>query len=270
MIAMNEAQRKQLEEEGYILLKHVLSKQQVASLISRLEELWLEEGDRAGEEVIIEAGARRLANLVNKGELFRPIFTHSLILGAARVVLGPKIRLSSLNARSVPPHSNPKMPLHSDTDYGGKPDKTGFNSFTAIWMLDDFTHKNGATRIVPGTHLDSVVPYEVLADIYASHPAEVIMEGKAGDVLVYNGHCWHAGGENTTDGQRRALLVLYTRVDYPQQTDQRKYLLPEVQSSMTSLEREILGLNDGIIIRTLRKNIILKQLKWRLRKRIGM
>ena len=81
-----------------------LSAAQVTDLVACLEALWQEEGDRAGQEVIIEPGARRLANLINKGEVFRPVFTHPLILEAAQLVLGPHIRLGSLNARSVPPH----------------------------------------------------------------------------------------------------------------------------------------------------------------------
>lgn len=263
MATLSEAQQIQLEEAGYTLLTCVLPGEQVAALVARLEELWAEEGDQAGREVIVEPGARRLANLVNKGPVFRPIVTHPLILAAARLVLGPAVRLSSLNARSVPPHSDPRMPLHSDTDFAGKPDRRGYNTFTAVWMLDDFTRENGATRIVPGTHRSRTVPYEVLADVHAPHPEEVVIEGQAGDVLVYNGHCWHAGGENTTAGQRRALLGLYTRADYPQQTNQRRYLAPEVRAQLNPLERQILGLDDGLLQQMARQKTRLRRLRWR-------
>jgi ectoine hydroxylase-related dioxygenase (phytanoyl-CoA dioxygenase family) len=262
---LSEAQRSQLEEEGYIVLPGVLSQEQVQVLRARLEELWLAEGERAGQEVIIEPGARRLANLVNKGEVFRPIFTDSIILEAAKVVLGPKIRLGSLNARSVPPHSNPQMPLHCDTDYTGKPDKSGYYSFSCIWMLDDFTCENGATHIVPGTHRSDALPKEALPDVYAPHPNEVVAEGKAGDVLVFNGHCWHTGGANLTDGQRRGILGHYNRADHPQQTNQRKLLSPQVKTGLNPLEREILGLDDSPLSRAVMQiKILLWRLQWQL------
>ncbi|MBI1877612.1 MAG: phytanoyl-CoA dioxygenase family protein [Chloroflexi bacterium] len=262
---MSELQRKQLEEEGYILLPGALSQDQVLALITQLEELWLAEGDRAGQEVIIEPGARRLANLVNNGEVFRPVFTEPIILEAAKVVLGPEIRLGSLNARSVPPHSDPKMPLHCDTDYTGKPDKSGFYSFSCIWMLDDFTCQNGATHIVPGTHRSNVLPKEALADVYAPHPQEVVVEGNAGDVLVFNGHCWHTGGANVTDGQRRAILGHYNRADHPQQTNQRKLLSPQVKAGLTPLERQILGLDDSLLSRaSMRVKVLIWGLRWQL------
>ncbi len=263
---LSEVQQRQLEEKGYVLLPAVLSKEQVMALIARLEELWFQEGERAGQEVIIEPGARRLANLINKGEVFRPIFTQPIILEAARVVLGPNIRLGSLNARSVPPHSDPRMPLHCDTDYAGKPDKKGFYSFSCIWMLDDFTCENGATHLVPGTHRSHALPAEVLADVYAPHPNEVVVEGKAGDVLAFNGHCWHTGGANITASQRRAILSHYNRADYPQQTDQQKCLSSQVKISLTLPEREILGLTDSLVSRAfLKMKVFIWRLKWQLR-----
>lgn len=267
MTKLTEAQLKQLDQEGYTVLPGILSPTQVTDLITRLEALWLEEGERAGQEVTIEPGARRLANLINKGEVFRPLFTHPLILEAAQLVLGPNIRLGSLNARSVPPHSDPKMPYHCDTDYDGKPDKKGFYSFSCIWMLDDFTRENGATHLVPGTHHSHALPKEVLADVYAPHPDEIVACGKAGDVLAFNAHCWHTGGANITDGQRRAILGHYNRADYPQQTDQQKLLSPQVQASMTPLERAILGLNDSALHRLwLSLTTSIRRFRWQMMK----
>ena len=254
---LTEAQQKQLAEAGYLVLKNILSGGQIEVINARLEELWREEGERAGIEVIQEPGVRRLANLINKGEMFRPVFTHPLILEAIRCVLGPKFRLGSLNARAIPPHTDPKMPFHADTDYGGKPDKKGFYSLTVIWMLDDFTVENGGTHIVPGTHLSQAVPNEVMADVCAPHPEQVVVVGEAGDVVVMNGHCWHTGGANTTDHQRRALLGHYNRADHRQQTNQQVMLSPEVQARMTPLEREILGLDDWKISRIIHPNSVI-------------
>jgi ectoine hydroxylase-related dioxygenase (phytanoyl-CoA dioxygenase family) len=134
--------------------------------------------------------------------------------------------------------------MHVDTRKRGVPDEHGYYVCTAAWMLDDFTPQNGATRIVPGTHKSGKLPKEVMADPNQPHPDEIVGQGKAGDVLVFNGHCWHAGGRNSTDHVRRAILVHYIRGDHPQDLDQKEALSPETQAKMTPHERQLLGL-DG-------------------------
>jgi ectoine hydroxylase-related dioxygenase (phytanoyl-CoA dioxygenase family) len=241
---LNTHQLQRLDRDGYLVLPGVLSRRQVDHLNDRLEELWRQEGERAGEENYIEKNALRLANLVNKGDVFREMFSHSLVLDAVRAVLGPQVRLSMLNARAVPPHSDPEQPLHTDADHGAGLDDKGYIFCTAIWMLDDFTPENGATRIVPGTHRRREQPKQVMADTRAAYPGEAIVEGKAGDVLVFNGHCWHAGRANITDAPRRAILVHYIRADHPQRLNQKEHVSPELQTRLNPLEREILGLDD--------------------------
>src|SRR3990172_12531652 len=136
MFTLTKLQTKQLDLEGYVLLPGVLPKDQVERLLAKIEELWAEEGERAGDENYIEPNARRLANLINKGEIFRSLLVHPLILEATKAVLGDEVRLSMFNARDALPYSDPKMPYHCDTDHGAKPDKKGYLAYTAIWMLD--------------------------------------------------------------------------------------------------------------------------------------
>lgn len=244
MTKLTNEQRKQLEEKGYLRLPGVLTGAEVGRLLNHLEHLWAEEGETAGSENYIEPEARRLANLANKGDVFRPIFSHPLVLDAVAVVVGPDIRLSMLNARDARPQSGARQPFHCDTDAGGKPDEEGFYACTAVWMLDDFTPQNGATRLVPGSHLTGQIPKEVMADVYAPHPQEITLTGQRGDVAIFNGHCWHAGGQNRTDGPRRALLAHYFRAGIPRSKDRRQHLDPDVRARMSERELEILGLDD--------------------------
>jgi ectoine hydroxylase-related dioxygenase (phytanoyl-CoA dioxygenase family) len=245
MTILTAEQRKQIDQEGYLILPALLSRQEVEQLRDRLETLWAEEGEEAGQENYIEPGVRRLANLANKGDIFRSIFAHPLVLAVAEAVMGPAMRLSMLNAREVPPQeAKAQQPFHSDTDDSGKPDAKGFYSCTAIWMLDDFTPENGATRLIPRTHLTYKVPKEALADTYAPHPDELVLTGKAGYVAVFNGHCWHAGGLNRTDRPRCAILAHYLRADIPRPADRRQHLSPEVRARMSPRELEILGLDE--------------------------
>ena len=241
---MNDEQRKQLDEQGYLIFKGLLPPDQIELLRTKVEELWGTEGEKAGEENYIEPGVRRLANLANKGDIFREIYSHPQVLEVIEAVMGSEIRASMVNARDVPPHTGARMPFHMDSDKGRHRDEKGFSAATAIWMLDPFTVENGATAFVPGSHLIGKSPKQVLTDLNASHPDEIVLEGEAGDVLVFNGHCWHAGRPNLTDGHRRALLVHYLRADMPRPENRRQYLDRERAAELSSGERELLGLDD--------------------------
>jgi ectoine hydroxylase-related dioxygenase (phytanoyl-CoA dioxygenase family) len=241
---MDELQLKQLEEQGYLVFKGLLSRARVETILSRLEELWAAEGDHAGEENYIEPGVRRLANLANKGEMFRNLYAHPQVLGVVETVMGPEVRASMINARDVPPHTGVRMPFHMDSDKGRVRDEIGYSAATAIWMLDEFTAPNGATAFVPGSHLLGKGPKEVLTDLNASHPDEIVIEGQPGDVLVFNGHCWHAGRPNETDGHRRAILVHYLRADVPRPENRRQHLDSVQAVQLAPQERLLLGLDD--------------------------
>lgn len=67
-----------------------------------------------------------------------------------------------------------------------------------MWMLTDFTPENGATRVVPGSHLAARPPNP--ARDY-SHELPAI--GKKGSVLIWHGAIWHRNGANTTADQHR-------------------------------------------------------------------
>jgi ectoine hydroxylase-related dioxygenase (phytanoyl-CoA dioxygenase family) len=241
---MNEQQRQQLDEQGYLIFRNILSPEQIEIILSCLEELWAIEGEQAGEENYIEPGVRRLANLANKGKIFRELYAHPQVLEVVEAVMGNDIRASMVNARDVPPHTGVRMSFHMDSDKGRVRDEKGYNAATAIWMLDEFSVANGATAFVPGTHLLGKSPKEVLTDLNASHPDEIVIEGQPGDLLVFNGHCWHAGRPNETDGHRRAILIHYLRADVPRPENRRQHLDADRAAMLSPRERELLGLDD--------------------------
>ena len=267
IVMLTEDQKKHLDALGYVILPGLLSPEKLEQVLARIEALWVEEGDQAGKENYIEPGVRRLANLVNKGDIFREIFIHPLVIEAAETVMGPDVRLSMLNAREVPPQdAGALQPFHCDTDNARTPDASGYFSCTAVWMLDEFTIENGATRLIPGTQRMGSVPADVLKDSYATHPEEIGLTGQPGDVGVFNGHCWHAGGLNQTDRPRRGLLAHYLRADIPRPSDRRQHISSSVKETMTPRELEILGVDEkqyGLRMKVAASNL-LRTLKTKL------
>jgi ectoine hydroxylase-related dioxygenase (phytanoyl-CoA dioxygenase family) len=234
---LSASEKQQLEERGYLILPGFLTPAEVRQFNERVEELFAEEGDHAGGEFKSEPGARRLANAVDKGEIFEKVIETPKVLECMEAVLGADFKLSSLNIRSASPHNKTAQPLHADS--GALPDTHGDSVCNSVWMLDDFTEHNGALRIVPGSHRWGRLP-----EPGAAPEGEMLVTGKAGTVVIMNSHMWHGGSENKTDHQRRAVHVYYTRGDKPQQQYQKRLVRPEVQARLSPLGRKLLALDD--------------------------
>jgi hypothetical protein len=233
---------RQLQADGVLILRHVMDAEWLEALRTKVARQLEMEGENAGAEFRKEEHAERLANLVDKGEVFRRVICHPEVLQAAEAVLGGEFKLGSLNYRGADPHSNSAQPLHCDM--GMVPDSTGNSVFNSIWLLDDFTPDNGATRYVPLSHTWGKLPQEVLSDPKAPHPKECLVLGAAGDVILMNAHLWHGGTANRTGATRRSLHAFFVRADQPQQQYQKRLLRPETQAALTPELRRILALDD--------------------------
>jgi ectoine hydroxylase-related dioxygenase (phytanoyl-CoA dioxygenase family) len=238
------SEHKLLDEQGFVVLEGFMDSAMRQAFLDRVEELYAAEGENAGSEFRAEPNTRRLANLVDKGEIFRDMVVMPEILERIAVVLGPRFKLSSLNARSANPHSDSAQPLHSDM--GAVRDEQGYWVCNTVWMLDDFTPENGALRVVPGTHQLGKLPQDVLPDPKATHPEEVLVTAPAGTVVVMNAHMWHGGTANRTGAPRRAIHGFYCRWDKPQQQYQKALLRAETQSVLSPKQREILAIDDSL------------------------
>jgi ectoine hydroxylase-related dioxygenase (phytanoyl-CoA dioxygenase family) len=236
---LTQAEKRQLDELGYLVLPDFVPKPMLEALRERVETLWAEEGDDAGSEFRAEPGTRRLANLVDKGPIFAELITMPKILACMEHVIGPGYKLSSLNARSTNPHNGDAQAWHADV--GAIVDERGYWVCNSVWMLDDFTVENGATRMVPRSHTWRRLPAPGSVE---AMPGEELVTGKAGTVVIMNAHMWHGGTANRTDRCRRALHAFYTRDDKPQQQYQKKLLRPETVAGLTPLQRRVLALDD--------------------------
>ncbi|MDB4292884.1 phytanoyl-CoA dioxygenase family protein [Maribacter sp.] len=234
-----------LASEGYLALGPLLSATQLNAVNERIDELIAAEGAQAGSELFDskyirhpkEAGADRLADLVNKGAIFDRFYTHPKVLAAVALILGSEYKLSSLNYRAARPGMGLQK-LH--VDYGNTVPSKGYKVCNTLWLLDDFTETNGATRLVPGTHKLDVLPQEVLADQEAPHPDEIKVIAPAGSVVIFNSHLWHGGTTNHSSSYRRSIHSYFCTSDQPQQLDQRKYITDDTRKRIGPAGQRIL------------------------------
>jgi ectoine hydroxylase-related dioxygenase (phytanoyl-CoA dioxygenase family) len=234
---LTQAERIRLDTDGFLPLPEILTPQQVVAITDRLAALLAGEGEHAGKEVHQEAGTNRLSDLVNKDPIFELCFTHPRVLAGIAHVLNHDLKLSSLNSRAALPGEGLQA-LHADW---GSPVAPGdYQVCNSIWLLDDFTEHNGATRVVPGTHRSGSLPRDAMDDPKTTHPNEQKLLAPAGTVVIFNSHIWHGGTLNGTDQPRRALHSYFCRRNQPQQLDQRAYIRPETYQRLSAAARYIL------------------------------
>jgi len=235
-----------LDQNGYLNLGKLLSDEDLDSILGKVNNILHQEGENAGFELFDspyikhpkEAGADRLADLVNKGPEFDVFYTHPRVLAAMQHVLGDGFKLSSLNYRAAKAGKGLQK-LHVDWHEAVEPG--AYKVCNSIWLLDDFSAANGATRIVPGTHLLGKTPQEEMDDPFESHPEELIIDAPAGSVFIFNSHTWHGGTNNGSDKPRRAIHSYFCGKGMPQQLDQQKYIQPETLKRLPPGSNEILG-----------------------------
>ena len=234
---LSDEEKRQLDEQGYVIFPGVLTEEQLEEYRAIYEHLMEKEGQNAGLEVHQEEGTRRLADLVNKSEAFDRVYTHPKVLAAVYHVLKREFKLSSLNARDAIPGQGNQW-LHPD--WGQRNLDEPFHVVNSIWLIDDFTPDNGATRIVPGTHKLAGSPKDYVDDPGAPHPDQVLIVAPAGTVCVFNAHTWHGGTQNRTNRTRRAMHCYFTAREHPQQLNQREYIRKSTYDRISPAARYIL------------------------------
>jgi hypothetical protein len=193
--ALASAQREALDREGFFLAPNALDGAWVERL--HLAFAGAPVQDNGTQHVAISAATP-------DREAWLELARHPVFLAAASHVLVGAFRVGDPHGRNPLPGYG-QQGLHAD--WMERTPSSPYIVVTAIWMLDDFTTANGATRIVPGTHLVPRAITKSLGQPLAHHPKERIVTGAAGSVLLLNGHVWHSGTKNESSAPRRAAQI---------------------------------------------------------------
>ena len=153
-----------------------------------------------------EDRSQRIWNLPNKLDAAAGLIEHPAILELVRDTLGAGCVLSDCSATSIGPHTTGGA-WHVDVPLGQLDEPLPDFPLTTqnAWMLDDFTADNGATRVVPGSHLSRRKPQWS----EGAMEGEITLTAPAGSVAIWLSNTWHRSGPNVTDQPRRAILCYY-------------------------------------------------------------
>ena len=254
-----------MDEFGYCMLANVLSAAEVIALRSRLfEQVKAEE--QLGETLVNPINKQLVKFLVNKGKVFRDLLFQADFRAVVDHVLGPEYLLSSINAHIAhpggttefhrdqfwmpPPANKNKQPLiragainrkeHKGHHVIGDDNPLMISPAVvcnSMWMLDDFTEGNGATILVPGSHLSGREPDSML-DTEANWVPAI---GSAGSVAIFDGRTWHSTGVNVTDKMRTGINTGFCAPQFRQQENFQLGTSPEVLAEASEELLAILG-----------------------------
>jgi ectoine hydroxylase-related dioxygenase (phytanoyl-CoA dioxygenase family) len=188
--------RVDLDELGFCRLEEFIDAATAAAMISEVTRLL--EGSRQGRTL-------HLKGLLDQGSLFDRLWLRPSLLAAVAHLLGPDFRIQEMHYRAgTPGHGS--QALHMDATDPAGPGQ--WRVCTAIVALTDFTAKNGATRVVPRSHLN---PGFKPPTGGRPHPDEVLLTGSAGTCWLFNSHLWHSGTRNESTSPRHAVLTAFHR-----------------------------------------------------------
>lgn len=220
--------------EGFTILRDVFDADRAAALIAELEGL--ETTLRVGPGTNGFEGYKtvRIYNLLAHGAEFEPIAIDPVVLPVVEGVLDDGCLISSLSSIAIGPGER-SQPIHADDQVMPLAKPHVPTVCNTMWALTDFTEANGATRVIPRSHLADHDP------TYGQHYDSIPAEMPAGSVLVWHGSLWHGGGANTTDRRRYGIAMNYCAGWVRQQENQQLGLPLDVVAKFPARLQELCG-----------------------------
>ena len=231
-----------IDADGYTVLERAIEPELVASLREAIRRLERELDVQPRGTLAEGHSTRRMYNLLAKDPVFQAMPLHRNVLPIVERLLDRGCLLSGMTAIDIGPGER-AQPIHPDDLVMTVPRPHPPLMCTSLWALTDFTDANGATRVIPGSHLRDHSP--TYLQPYDSVPAEMA----AGSVLVWHGSLWHGGGANQTERRRVGVAMNYCAGYVRQQENQQLGIPREIARGFAPRLRELVGYSvyNGLI-----------------------
>lgn len=223
-----------IERDGYSVIEGVFDADEAAAWLADLDRIAAAEGTGYGPNDFEGFKTRRVYNLLAHGRLWEAIPTHPRVLPVVEGVLDRGCLISSLSSIDIGPGESAQM-LHADDQLIALPRPHRAIVCNTMWALTDFTERNGATRIVPGSHKHESCP------ALGAETSSIAAEMPRGSVLVWNGSLWHGGGANRSSDRRVGIAMNYCAGFIRQQENQQLGIPRDVARGFAPRLRELVG-----------------------------
>jgi ectoine hydroxylase-related dioxygenase (phytanoyl-CoA dioxygenase family) len=193
-----------LRDDGFTIIEDFLDAGAVAAA---REALSPHLGSNLGRNSFEGLATERVYTLVARGEVFERLTEEPRLLALLDRFLLPGYLLTASQAICIYP-GEAAQEFHFDDGFYRQPRPRPAISLSLIGTIDAFTDTNGATEVIPGSHLWSSAEVAALTpDRAKALLRPVIMP--AGAALVFQGTLMHRGGANRSNAPRLAYTNQY-------------------------------------------------------------
>ena len=230
-----EAHVQRVAQVGYTIVEHAIEPDLVAELEEDLLPNERERGIVPANNAFEGHQTVRIYNLLAHGKLYERIPVHPAVLPIVERVLDRGCLVSSLSSIAICPGET-GQPMHADDQLIPLPKPHPPLVCNTMWAITEFTRDNGATRLIPSSHLRDRSPNPT-----ERYDGVIAAEMPRGSVLVYNGSLWHKGGANKTDRRRVGVAMNYCAGFIRQQENQQLGIPREIAAGFSPRLRELAG-----------------------------
>ena len=228
-----------IDQDAAVIIDDVIPDAEIAKILNELDPFI--KGNLKGADEFTGFQTTRVGALIARSHGCRDLAMHTKINALASQFLEPhcdNYQLHFTSLISIGPGET-KQILHRDRGlWGGYISRKIETQFAVVWAATDFTFKNGATQLVPGSHKWDA-KREPLEDEIA------YAEMKKGSVLIYTGSVLHGGGDNISDEVRSGIFIHYAPGWIRQQENQYLSCPPEIAKELTPELRSLIGYSKG-------------------------
>jgi len=189
---------------------------------------------------------QRVWNLFGKGKVFSDLITNDIIFDLMTKFLGTEFICGSYCASRLLPGASGQEP-HIDYPYWDLYKEETFpiginSSFPQNCQvtipLDICSEQSGATAYYPGSQRD--LRYPTKEDDFSNLKQ---MIANPGDLVFFNGNCWHGAMPNKSEHQRAALLIEFLPKYVKPVEDLVSYLDKNFKDNCPERVKQLLGFN---------------------------
>ena len=239
MEILTQPQKQQWLEQGYLVLKEVLSADEVQKLVATVDEM--DAAFRQGEDINADTVFDK-RNVMEDNDIFVALMEHPITFPVVLELLGPYIQLSMSEVIVRPPNPKDKGYLHTD---GGQAMR-GIRVSETSWPLQVKIHyfltdldnpDSGNFTVVPGSHNRPFPEEGIPEGPYIADAVQLCV--KAGDAAVFPHALWHGVVGNKSTQPRKTLIYCYSHhcfrpFDYEKAS-------PELLARCTPRQRRLIG-----------------------------
>lgn len=244
--------RGDFDRDGYVIFESVLTEDEIAAIRAALAPHL--DANIAGRNDFEGLKSNRVYALLSKSPVFADLATHPLALAFAEADLGRSCLLSACLAIKLHPGET-VQPWHYDDSHLNVSRPRGSWGVSAFWAIDAMTPTNGATEILPGSHLwpDNAIEGSTRASDFSNRQLRDVDDDPgarddavkvivpAGSLMLAKGTLWHRGGANRSDAPRLLITPQYCP-GWARQLENMMATMPPAQAAMLpERARELIG-----------------------------